>query len=705
MSAHRRQKRPSNSLDRESWILDVTRADSDGDVSLLVDEQPFDYRLAVPEPPSPKKASSLSAINAEHNDSDDDFRAKVKRQSSSFRAPKVARASMLGEIVHHVPSPDAEDSKVKAKEKAEAQVARQTSDVVPGAFAIQSKAPSPKADTCTLPISVAAASSAASNTPSRAANSAASSNPSYRQTNRGSSQMASAVEDALLDKEKEKERSAATAGNARRRSSAHKTSAKHVESALASMSSPGAFRHAAEAGVSPIKQKMLRELVFPSTASPRIFEEGESPAISSGRSTIKEKMIQEHGRQFAATSPGAFQATTETPKSPLENKMMRHLVYPSLENIGPQVSPGGSSLKQKMLRENLPPATDLVQGEMNLPLAQVDAPYKEEPGDDEADDAVVAAYLAPSEVPRTVTTKLKRTVGPASPAHTEPALSNSNNTRMAVDESSSGYDPESGSGGEVLQAVTTRSVKQASARKKHMVRIGMVVVVVVALSLGFILSSKIPKREKGGSNQSAPGTGDGSPPSASPPGSPGQIASFAPTTARFQMIKEEVMNQFPSITIEQGDASYDAVGWLADDDLYHFEYPLSQLGPAEQLHFRQRFALATFFFSTGGRLGGYPAGTWRDACNFMSSRHVCQWQCLLPPQITPSQYALTKTTLMGVQCGQDFGIDSAFDDHVISVELGTYNIKLRRKEKQLYPTTDAHTFLPFLHRSCQSKTA
>ena len=705
-------KSPTRSNARnESWILNVTRADSTDDLS-VEERTPFDYRLNVPEPPSPKKASSLSAINTDHNDSDDEeFQRTVsKRQSSSFREPKVSRTSMLGEIVHHVASPTKavsndstkkssnskkkpnnsrakrSDSEVKEKAKADARLAQpKAPPLVPGAFAIQSKAPSPKADSVTLPLP---ALNRVSHTPAGDAARASRGTSSTTVAAKASSK-AAAVEEALASSNgKDKNRDAPNPNTTRHRSSAYKasrSSKKGADTAFASMPSPGAFRQAAEAGVSPIKQKMLRELVYPSTASPRVYLEGaESSVITPGRSTLKEKMIREHGRHGTAASPGAFQSS-HTPKSPLENKMMRNLVYPSLENISPRQSPGGSSLKQKMMREHLPAGSDLVAGQVELPMAEID-----EPENEEDDDAVVAAYLAPSEIPRqvtTVTSKLKDAVAPDSPITTAPSIST--NTRITASETINGYshDPETATGGgggdrsgagDIVEAVTTKSVKQASARRGHMIRIGMVLVLVVALALGFILSSKVSQRKKGDDSPAAPGNDneDGSPSSEDPSGPSGESPSLAPTNARFQMIKDEVLMQFPHLTIAPGGASYDAVDWLANEDRYYFEYPLSEAPPEDQLHFRQRFALATFFFSTGGRLGGYPAGEWKDPCNFMSARHVCQWQCLLPPQLTPSLYALTKTTLMGVQCGQDFGIDRAFDDHVVSIELGAYCVRV-----------------------------
>jgi len=143
--------------------------------------------------------------------------------------------------------------------------------------------------------------------------------------------------------------------------------------------------------------------------------------------------------------------------------------------------------------------------------------------------------------------------------------------------------------------------------------------------------------------------------------------SAAPTSIRFQIVAEEVERQFSTLSspmqVSFTDARHQAVKWLADeDDFADWSFPLND---TEQIqHFRQRYALTVFFYSTGG------TEMWDIPCGFLNaSAHVCDWKCNFPESENINLYPLISKSTMGVTCGQGLGIPS-LNNRVIAVELG-----------------------------------
>jgi hypothetical protein len=90
----------------------------------------------------------------------------------------------------------------------------------------------------------------------------------------------------------------------------------------------------------------------------------------------------------------------------------------------------------------------------------------------------------------------------------------------------------------------------------------------------------------------------------------------------------------------------------------------------ERLFFRQRCALAVFYYATGCET------SWNERCNFLTQAHVCNWTCPLPNRVIEyySNYdallfrsSSSSATNMGVQC---YPKSSTFTVDIVSgVEL------------------------------------
>ena len=160
--------------------------------------------------------------------------------------------------------------------------------------------------------------------------------------------------------------------------------------------------------------------------------------------------------------------------------------------------------------------------------------------------------------------------------------------------------------------------------------------------------------------------------------------SSAPTTifsstGRLGDILREIMSHFESPTLEQDltnpeSPQYLAALWMAETDQHpataNLTYPLNQRS-LDLLQFRQRYALATFYYATDG-------DRWTERCNFLSpSLHVCEWFCGVkddPFNDFPGQYSWIG--IKGVLCGRTIDHElkeelPALDDLVLRLELGT----------------------------------
>ena len=166
--------------------------------------------------------------------------------------------------------------------------------------------------------------------------------------------------------------------------------------------------------------------------------------------------------------------------------------------------------------------------------------------------------------------------------------------------------------------------------------------------------------------------------------------SSAPTTilsstGRLGDILREIMTHFESPTLEQAltnpqSPQYRAALWMAEEDEHpataNLTYPLNQTS-LDLLQFRQRYALATFYYATGG-------DEWKDQCNFLSpSLPVCDWNCKWdsePYQTLDSDpffysHLFVNGTTMGVFCGRSVqnvfpDLPPVLDNLVVNLAIG-----------------------------------
>ena len=168
--------------------------------------------------------------------------------------------------------------------------------------------------------------------------------------------------------------------------------------------------------------------------------------------------------------------------------------------------------------------------------------------------------------------------------------------------------------------------------------------------------------------------------------------SSAPTTilsstVRLVDILREIMTHFESPTLEQDlknpkSPQYRAALWMAEEDEHpataNLTYPLNQTS-FDLLQFRQRYALSTFYYATGG-------DEWKDQCNFLSpSRHVCDWNCEWDTEpferldsFVKFSDSVLNGTVMGALCGRSVQNVSeimptpVLDNLVVSLVIGKY---------------------------------
>lgn len=145
---------------------------------------------------------------------------------------------------------------------------------------------------------------------------------------------------------------------------------------------------------------------------------------------------------------------------------------------------------------------------------------------------------------------------------------------------------------------------------------------------------------------------------------------FAPTSARFADVVQEILLQFESPTLEvailnPSSPQHRAALWMTEIDAHNstasLSFPLNDTD--SMLEFRQRYALVTLYYSTGGE-------QWVDRCNFVSANlHVCGWQCPFPDGDAGDTADLwLNFQYMGVTCFDTIGGDPG--SSVIAVEIG-----------------------------------
>lgn len=105
---------------------------------------------------------------------------------------------------------------------------------------------------------------------------------------------------------------------------------------------------------------------------------------------------------------------------------------------------------------------------------------------------------------------------------------------------------------------------------------------------------------------------------------PTEAPTVAPTSEEFIDVIDQLTFEFPDLEII-GDSAR-AAPWMATDNF--FELPIAENQTLSRLEFRQRFAMANFFYATNKSDEG-----WIDDCNFLSPEHICNWTCPLAESI------------------------------------------------------------------------
>jgi Leucine-rich repeat (LRR) protein len=118
---------------------------------------------------------------------------------------------------------------------------------------------------------------------------------------------------------------------------------------------------------------------------------------------------------------------------------------------------------------------------------------------------------------------------------------------------------------------------------------------------------------------SAPGSQDPAAPVVSP--QPSLAPTNVPTSVVFALVTDEILEEFggeTSLSLQDWNSPQTkAARWIGEED-QTFDFPLAA-GPSVRQAFRQRYALAVFFYSTGG------IESWMDDLGFLSDLHECDW--------------------------------------------------------------------------------
>lgn len=148
----------------------------------------------------------------------------------------------------------------------------------------------------------------------------------------------------------------------------------------------------------------------------------------------------------------------------------------------------------------------------------------------------------------------------------------------------------------------------------------VVIGIAVGVSVG-LAQSNTPPPARGQEPSAAPSTVPSMPPSSFPTSSP----TNNPSSTSFQLIVNELALDFDPITMlalqNFSSPQSRAARWIVDEDEI-FTFPLDESDPRSHLRrrFRQRYALATFYYSTGGDV------SWKRQGAFLSpSLDECAW--------------------------------------------------------------------------------
>lgn len=125
----------------------------------------------------------------------------------------------------------------------------------------------------------------------------------------------------------------------------------------------------------------------------------------------------------------------------------------------------------------------------------------------------------------------------------------------------------------------------------------------------------------------------------------------APTSESFAKVAAQLEVEFPNqVPLDDNGSTpgRQAVQWMADQDL--FDLPLPANATLERIMFRQRYAMATFFFSTSVA-SDTMTSSWDDDCNFLSRDHICNWTCPLPLSVLEIENVLVRRLTYGLFFG------------------------------------------------------
>ena len=177
------------------------------------------------------------------------------------------------------------------------------------------------------------------------------------------------------------------------------------------------------------------------------------------------------------------------------------------------------------------------------------------------------------------------------------------------------------------QVIKEEDVQAYVDRRKLSKAAKMIVAILLLILLGAVLGLSLGLTRKRSAAKAAQEDDESNDtvPSAQPTISPGPSISPTefPTTENFPFVATDIATEFGEKTYQVLQQQYDspqakAARWISQMDPW-FTFPLSEDDAVQRQHFRQRFALATLFYSTGGE------ESWVDHIHFLSNLHECDW--------------------------------------------------------------------------------
>jgi hypothetical protein len=249
-------------------------------------------------------------------------------------------------------------------------------------------------------------------------------------------------------------------------------------------------------------------------------------------------------------------------------------------------------------------------GEIREDIRHVDDVSVEEYGNDlpmdRGDDTPVAEDSAP-------TSNEEALADPESPqvgAQVIPTTEAQRQTTQTTFEGVLAEDPQHARDKMLEDAVEAKDVRlfdETGGKWKRWMPVTIVVLILIVLgAVGATLGVVIPRRNKGFETPV---------PTDLPSEAPSAAPSQAPTTASFAIIAQAVEAAFGTTLKDTSSPQYRAAEWMAEEDQL-ITSPMDNL-----TRFAQRYAMVTFYYSTGGDV------SWKRQANFLSPDvDICQWQ-------------------------------------------------------------------------------